>query len=85
MAIVTLDTATFASISDGTTAVRVQFRGSVAQIAQSATPAAEDWIEADDGEVVAFPAGSPVYARAANRVAVAVVVPNGTGGIMVTG
>lgn len=84
MAIVTLDTATFVSLSDGTTAIRVQFRGSVVQVAQSATPADEDWLEVDDGETMAFPSGSPVFARAANGSAIAAIRPNGTGGIMVT-
>lgn len=87
MASVTLTTSAFAQVSDGQSAKLVQFRGSVVQIAHSATPAPGDWIEVPDGEIMAFPAGAPVFARAANAAASALVRPYGAsaGEILILG
>ena len=67
MAVVTLNTNTFVQVDAAASAVLVQFRGvSAVQVAQSASPAAGDFIVFGANDMVRFPAGTPIFAKAVN-------------------
>ena len=70
MAVVTLNQTTFQQVADGSAAVLVQFRGtSAVQVAASASPAANDFIVFGAGDLIRFPSGTPVFAKAVNGAA----------------
>lgn len=76
MAVVTLDTTSFVQVADGSAAVLVQFRGGGnVQVAQSATPAANDWIILGGDDLIRFPSGPAVFVRAVNPGQLAVTRP----------
>lgn len=67
MAVVTLNQTTFVQVDAAAAAVLVQFRGaSAVQVAQTATPAADDWITFGGNDLIRFPAGTAIWARAVN-------------------
>lgn len=76
MAVITLNQTTFVQVDAASAAVLVEFRGGgPIQVAQTASPAAGDWITFGGADKVRFPAGTPVFARAPNGTAQAVTRP----------
>ena len=77
MAVVTLNSTTFVQVSSGTAAALVQFRGGgIVYAAETATPAANDWIIFGGGDdLIRFPSGPAVFVRAGNPGQIAVTRP----------
>jgi hypothetical protein len=77
MAVVTLSTTAWTQVADGSAAVLVQFRGdgAVFKVAQTGTPAAGDYVEFADGDMVRFPTGTAIHAQCDNAGGVAVTRP----------
>lgn len=76
MAVVNLNTTSFVQVADGSAAALVQFRGGgLVYAAQTASPAAQDWIIFGGNDLIRFPSGPAVFVRAVNMGQIAVTRP----------
>ena len=76
MAVVNLNTTSFVQVADGSAAALVQFRGGgIVYVAETATPAAEDFIILGGNDLIRFPSGPAVVVKGGGEGQIAVTRP----------